>query len=56
MDGALSRVRVLSLNGGSSSLKFALHELGATETRLAAGAVEAGEFSDPTRAVHAVLD
>jgi acetate kinase len=33
-------LRVLSLNVGSSSLKFALFEIGATETRLADGAVE----------------
>jgi acetate kinase len=33
-------MRVLSVNGGSSSLKVALHEVGATETRLATGAVE----------------
>jgi acetate kinase len=33
-------VRILSLNGGSSSLKLGLYELGTTETRLAAGAVE----------------
>jgi acetate kinase len=33
-------MRILSLNVGSSSLKLGLHELGATETRLAVGAVE----------------
>ena len=33
-------MRILSLNGGSSSLKLGLYELGTTETRLAAGAVE----------------
>jgi acetate kinase len=31
---------ILCLNSGSSSLKFALYELGAAETRLATGAVE----------------
>ena len=33
-------MRILSLNRGSSSLKLALHDLGATETRLAVGAIE----------------
>jgi acetate kinase len=33
-------LRILSLNAGSSSLKFALHEFGPDEIRLVAGAVE----------------
>ena len=41
MDGELSGdVRILCLNSGSSSFKFALYELGEAETRLAVGAAE----------------